>query len=333
MTGFTSQKIEGDTFGEMLRKRRKKLGYELDYVAQKLKIKAVYLKAIEDEDLKNLPPSVYVQGFLKHYARALGLDEEMIIKRYKTEHNILANLNPEEKLVYQSKIKKLSLLNISPKMVKVGSIILGIISFFVYLGWEFSGFSAPPVLSLVTPQDNERIDSDVLVVSGESDKEAQVFINSQEVFVDQQGNFQEQIVLSEGLNTIEIVARNKLGRERKIVRNILANLPPRNEDNAKNVNDQDKARDLNLTIRIKNSATWISVDTDGINVFQGTMLPETSQDFTAKEKITVTSGKANNTDVTFNGKEWGILGKGGEVVRNVEFTKDLKFNETNNEKN
>jgi len=55
------------------------------------------------------------------------------------------------------------------------------------------------------------------------------------------------------------------------------------------------------------------------------MLPETSQEFKARDKITVTSGRASNTYIIFNGQDFGNLGGEGEVVRNVEFTRDLKI--------
>lgn len=326
MTSFVSKKIRGETFGEILKKKRKSMGYTLKQVSHRLKINFGYLKALEAENLQGLPPPVYVRGFLKHYARFLGLPEETILRYYRTERNILDNLYPEENLVYQSKIKRVSLLNISPKAVKLGFIALGIVMFFIYLGWELSGFSAPPSLKIISPQENEKVTTDSVVVAGESDKEAEVFINGQPVFVDQEGNFREQIILNAGVNPIEILARNKIGRERRVARNVLVYLPANIDAvmDAVKENKEEKLQELSLLVKIKEGATWISVDTDGTNVFQGTMLPETSREFKARDKITITSGRAGNTYIVFNGQDLGNLGEGGDVVRNVEFTKDLK---------
>lgn len=327
MTSFTARKIKGETFGEILAKERRAQGLRLSDIARHLKIKLNYLKAIEAEDLKSLPPPVYVQGFLEHYARFLKLDTTMILRHYKTERSILNNLRPAEKLVYQSKLKRFSLLNISPKIVKLGLIACGIIAFLAYLALELSGFSAPPALKIITPSDNEQINTDTLVISGESDPEAAIFVNGQQVFVDQEGNFQEQIILAEGLNIIEILARNKLGRERMFAKNVLVRLPEDFVRAAPAVAGESEAlpQELALIVKIKNNATWVSVDTDGANVFQGTMLPETSQEFKARDKITITSGRASNTYIIFNGQDFGNLGGEGEVVRNVEFTRDLKI--------
>ncbi|MFA4880180.1 MAG: RodZ domain-containing protein [Candidatus Doudnabacteria bacterium] len=326
MTSFSSKKIQGETFGEILKKKRKSMGYTLKQVSHRLKINFGYLKALEAESLQGLPPPVYVRGFLKHYARFLGLPEETILRYYRTERNILDNLHPEANLVYQSKIKRVSLLNISPKAVKLGFIALGIVMFFIYLGWELSGFSAPPSLKIISPQENEKVTTDSVVVAGESEKEAEVFINGQPVFVDQEGNFREQIILNAGVNPIEILARNKIGRERRVARNVLVYLPANVGAvmDAVKENKEEKLQELSLLVKIKEGATWISVDTDGTNVFQGTMLPETSREFKARDKITITSGRAGNTYIVFNGQDLGSLGEDGDVVRNVEFTKDLK---------
>lgn len=331
MTSFSSKKIQGETFGEILKNKRKSMGYSLREVSHHLKINFGYLKALEAESLQGLPPPVYVRGFLKHYARFLGLPEETILRYYRTERNILDNLHPEENLVYQSKIKRASLLNISPKAVKFGFIALGIVMFFIYLGWELSGFSAPPSLKIISPQENERVTTDSVVVAGESEKEAEVFINGQPVFVDEEGNFREQIILNAGVNPIEILARNKIGRERRVARNVLVYLPANAGAvmDAVKENKEEKLQELSLLVKIKEGATWISVDTDGTNVFQGTMLPETSREFKARDKITITSGSAGNTYIVFNGQDLGNLGEDGDVVRNVEFTKDLKIPDKN----
>lgn len=335
MTEFVSKKIEKG-FGEILRTQRKSLGYNLKQISQILNIKEVYLKALEEENLDELPPQVYVQGFLKHYSRFLGLEEKVVLRAYKMERDIRETLKAKrgrEKLVYpQRHLPHNPFLALSPRTLKLGLVILAVIIFFIYLGWEISGFSAAPSLSILSPQDNKKINTDSVTVIGKSDKGAEVFINGQKVFVDPEGNFTEQVILSEGLNNIEILAKNKLGREHKEERKILVNLPPDYHSRVEGVDMQkpEGSGELSLIVQIKNSATWISIDTDGVNVFQGTMLPDTSQEFRAKDKITLTSGKAGNTYVVFNGKDLGNLGKEGEVVRDVEFTRGLEIQKKEN---
>ncbi|KKW29338.1 MAG: hypothetical protein UY73_C0022G0006, partial [Parcubacteria group bacterium GW2011_GWA2_52_8] len=41
---------------------------------------------------------------------------------------------------------------------------------------------------------------------------------------------------------------------------------------------------------------------------------------TAKTKIVLTTGDAGSTRATLNGQDLGVLGKEGEVIRDIEFT-------------
>jgi hypothetical protein len=65
-----------------LRAAREARGLDLRDAAQQTRISIGYLKAIEDEDFSKLPGEVFVRGFLKNYARFLGLPEEEVMKRY-----------------------------------------------------------------------------------------------------------------------------------------------------------------------------------------------------------------------------------------------------------
>jgi cytoskeleton protein RodZ len=74
-----------ETVGAELRAARLKLGEEIDAVANKLKIRKDILQALEENDYDRHPPKVYAIGFVRAYARYLGLDAETMVKRYKSE--------------------------------------------------------------------------------------------------------------------------------------------------------------------------------------------------------------------------------------------------------
>lgn len=76
------------TIGEKLKRERKKLGYELDSVAQKTKIAKMFLIAIENDDLSSLPGGVYNRNFLRAYAKFLNLDEDIITAEYHEQYDV-----------------------------------------------------------------------------------------------------------------------------------------------------------------------------------------------------------------------------------------------------
>jgi hypothetical protein len=68
--------------GETLCAMRKYLSLDLDEVAVETKIAKKNLKAIEEEDIKILPAPVYLKGFLRTYAKALGLNPQEVAEEY-----------------------------------------------------------------------------------------------------------------------------------------------------------------------------------------------------------------------------------------------------------
>jgi len=68
--------------GEEFRSAREARGLSLSDVAERLHIRSVYLAAIEDEDWKAIGAPVYVRGFMRTYARFLGLDAEDAVARF-----------------------------------------------------------------------------------------------------------------------------------------------------------------------------------------------------------------------------------------------------------
>lgn len=70
------------TFGEELRREREIRGISLKEIADATKISRRFLDAIERNDHKTLPAPVFTRGFVREYARYLGLNAEEIVNRY-----------------------------------------------------------------------------------------------------------------------------------------------------------------------------------------------------------------------------------------------------------
>jgi cytoskeleton protein RodZ len=75
----------GPSVGALLRERREELGFDLDAVGEALRIKPVYLDALEQGRADELPGATYAIGFIRAYAQLLGLDSERILGSYKAE--------------------------------------------------------------------------------------------------------------------------------------------------------------------------------------------------------------------------------------------------------
>ncbi|MBT4908061.1 MAG: helix-turn-helix domain-containing protein [Rhodospirillaceae bacterium] len=75
----------GDHVGAFLREARETTGRTVADVAQNLRIRRVYLEAIEDGRFDELPGATYAVGFVRSYAAYLRLDAPSLVARFKEE--------------------------------------------------------------------------------------------------------------------------------------------------------------------------------------------------------------------------------------------------------
>jgi cytoskeleton protein RodZ len=68
--------------GERFRAAREARGLSLSDVSEQIRIRSLYLAAIEDENWDAIGAPVYVRGFLRTYARFLGLDSEEAVAAF-----------------------------------------------------------------------------------------------------------------------------------------------------------------------------------------------------------------------------------------------------------
>ncbi len=71
--------------GRKLTEARRQLGLSLDEVADRIRVRREFLQALEDMNIKLLPGKAYALAFLRSYARALGLDEKVIVDQFQDE--------------------------------------------------------------------------------------------------------------------------------------------------------------------------------------------------------------------------------------------------------
>ena len=83
------------TLGEKLRQAREERGISISEVAEQTRISKQYLECIENNDYKILPGGIFNKGFLKSFAKYVGVDEQEALRDYTqlmTEHGDGAEL-------------------------------------------------------------------------------------------------------------------------------------------------------------------------------------------------------------------------------------------------
>lgn len=76
---------DAPTLGDGLRVAREQSGRSLAELSSVTRVPARYLTALEQNDFSTLPNRVFSTGYVRAYADALGLDEQLAVERFKRE--------------------------------------------------------------------------------------------------------------------------------------------------------------------------------------------------------------------------------------------------------
>jgi len=75
----------GVSVGALLRNRREELGQDTETVSRQLRIRSIYLRAIEEGRIQDLPGATYAVGFVRSYADFLGFDGNSVVSSFRDE--------------------------------------------------------------------------------------------------------------------------------------------------------------------------------------------------------------------------------------------------------
>jgi cytoskeleton protein RodZ len=74
--------------GATLREARMRARIDVSEIEAKTKIRARYLRALENEEWDLLPGPTFVRSFLRTYAQALGLDAKALVEEYRVRYEL-----------------------------------------------------------------------------------------------------------------------------------------------------------------------------------------------------------------------------------------------------
>ena len=143
--------------GAKFRAAREARGLSLSEVAEDIHIRAVYLAEIEAENWRAIGAPVYVRGFLRTYARFLGLDPEEAVAEFNRTLPAAPAGNSQEQTVAMPERAPRGL---SPLIWIAGVVALFLIAFVIYNAVTLrrpapnqivAGNPSPTALPSVTP--------------------------------------------------------------------------------------------------------------------------------------------------------------------------------------
>ena len=131
--------------GTSLREARSRRQIGLPQAEQATKIRAKYLRALEDERFDELPSETYVKGFLRTYADYLGLDGQLYVDEFNSRY-VLGDEYGERPRRSRVRPERRSR-RIETSVVLLAVALVGIVTLVVLGAWQTSGSGsgkAPP---------------------------------------------------------------------------------------------------------------------------------------------------------------------------------------------
>ncbi|MCB4822659.1 helix-turn-helix domain-containing protein [Roseicella aerolata] len=144
LTPFEAASTEPTRLGAELRDARLTLGLSIEDLAQSLRIRRVYLAALEEGRVRDLPAPAYAVGFVRAYARALGLDEDEVVRRFREASG--PNVARKTDLVFPEPVPD--------RGVPAGAVMLAgvVVALGAYIGWyQWSGSGTRTVDAVPPP--------------------------------------------------------------------------------------------------------------------------------------------------------------------------------------
>ncbi|MDP3015199.1 MAG: helix-turn-helix domain-containing protein [bacterium] len=206
------------TLGEIIIEALKIRNLNTGKLSELTDIPLNYLIALSDDDLIELPSAPYIRGYLVKIADVLKIDTNLLLRAYKQEISLqsLKTSGSSDKLPSN----RYALNILTKKIVIVSGIILVLIIF--CLIWQASGFLGVPKIEITNPPvDGAIINNQTIRLSGEVSAGDKLVINGEEVLPEENGRFEKDFSLQIGINTFELKVKRFLGKEIKIIRQVI----------------------------------------------------------------------------------------------------------------
>ncbi len=300
------------SFGDHLRREREMRGISLDEIATATKISSRNLRALEEEKFNQLPGGIFNKGFVRAYAKFLGIDEDQMVAEYVTasqdtesarEQKLKSDLSKVDFRHDEEEQREISL---EPKSQWGTIAVIVLIAVIVFSGYEYyqkqkaarqQAEAAAPVVTQpvqqapVTP-------STATPANTTSDPTATT------------AQTQAPAVGSGATADGATPAAQKS-----------ADTPPSDNAGIAPIKEADLPPSTNGPIDVKihaNQDSWVSITADGKSIMKGTLVAASEKAVRAKEQVVVVLGNVGGVEVSYNGKPLE-LGKTGEVKK-ITFT-------------
>ena len=203
----------GQRLGEMLRSARESRGLDHARIERDTRIRGRYLAALERGAYDELPGEVYARGFLRTYARYLGLDADAMVALYRIETRARTHASAAVPRTRPRWTPQPRAFVITPSVVGAAVLTVFVGALIAYLAYQVVTFARTPDLRIVEPPgDVMGYDERTIVIRGVTEPNARVTVSglgeNPSVVADSEGAFVVTVELVPGMNVVTLRARD-----------------------------------------------------------------------------------------------------------------------------
>lgn len=271
------------SIGETLAAAREDAGLTVARVSEITCIRATIITSIENDDFSLCGGHFYARGHIRSIASRIGIDPEPLVEQYDEEHGGSPRVsNPAETL--DAKPVSMPTARRRPNLsMALVALLVVVVAYGAY-----ALFSGPE-----TAQDPQPADPGPIVRGTQSPS-------------------------APGRSSSEDASSQSSRSQQQTHRSV------QKEQASGNGQDGSSTQQQQAAIQLKAKAkTWLSVrDSDGKELFRGTLQGGDSKRFTDDEVIRVVIGNVGGVSLTINGKKLGVVGESGRVAEGVRVYPD-----------
>jgi len=290
--------------GERLRREREMRGITLDEIAKATKIGSRSLRALEDEDFGKLPGGIFNKGFVRAYARYLGLNEEDAVADYMAAAGELGDpaLDPQRlkrlEATWNPSVRSNDAAPLRLPWTTI--IILLVLLGLIFAIWHYRGRGLERLRQW---RERRHTPQSMVAPKTSSTPAAATPVSA------------PAPVAASGSTTL---AAAQLPSGAPDSTKSASSSPAPSASTAAAEPRPSASPEFTLLVKAR-QRSWVSAVADGRKVLRGTLKAGQEESIQAREKILLTAGNAGGLEVQFNSGPSTVLGVTNEV-RTVTFT-------------
>lgn len=314
--------------GELLKSKRESKGISKLQASERTKIPFELINSLEKGDYDTFSSEVYLKGFIKNYAKFLGIDTQKALAIYRREQRDFQEDSLKDS---QRPIKQPNAM-ITPGRLVLGAtlLIIGIVVAFVAI--QLNKLVQPPSLELSSPVQGTapsdlflEVESETISLIGKVEVGSRLLINGNEVNTNNLQEFMvEDYALKPGSNEIFIVAESYYFSKTSQIKLTVLSKQEDSENNTESDNSEneqsptDEISEMDISLKVLEESAWVVVTLDEEPELQDTLEAGESFNFTAKEIFTIYTPRPDVVELKVNKEIYTFSGETPATFRLVD---------------